>query len=187
MGRKSTFRDDAVFAAVARLLVEAGEARLQGVVAETGVSTGSLYHRFGSREGLLAEAWLDAVGAFQEAFLAALDRGGAQPGLEAALATPRFCRNEPARALILVCCRRSELVCAATPAHLVDRLETVNRKAARAMQDFCARTGIPLETARLGMIGFPLGAVKLYLPARPVPETVDADIARAWQALLDGL
>lgn len=185
MGRKSTFRDEAVFAAVARLLVDEGEARLQAVVAETGVSTGSLYHRFGSREGLLAEAWLDAVRSFQGAFLAALDRPSSPPGLDAALATPRFCRDEPGRARILACCRRSELVSPDTPAHLVKELDAANRHASQALQDFCTRTGIPLETARLGMIGFPLGAVKLYLPDRPVPEAVDAQIARAWRALVE--
>ena len=79
MGRRSTFSDDDVFAAVGRMLVRDGEVRMQSVVAETGVSVGSLYHRFGSREGLLARAWLDTLAAFHDRFLAALDQPGDVP------------------------------------------------------------------------------------------------------------
>ena len=61
MGRPSSFRDETVFAAVARSLVVQGEVRIQTVTQLAGVSTGSIYHRFGSREGLMAASWLDAI------------------------------------------------------------------------------------------------------------------------------
>ena len=183
MGRKSTFRETDIYAAVGRSLVGEGEFRLQSLTELTGVSVGSLYHRFGSREALLAEAWLDALEAFQARFLAALDDARDGPGIAAALATPRFCRDQPARATLLVCCRRSELMGDDAPAPLRARLEMGNRTVAQAMTAFCDHTGLPVEAARLGLIGFPLGAVKLYLPDKPVPGDVDEDIAAAWTAL----
>ncbi|MBO6763923.1 TetR/AcrR family transcriptional regulator [Maricaulis sp.] len=184
MGRRSTFSDDDVFAAVGRMLVRDGEVRMQSVVEETGVSVGSLYHRFGSREGLLARAWLDTLGAFHARFLAALDQPGEVPGLAAALETPRFCRAEPDKALILVCCRRSELMSDNTPEALQAELAAANDRVMVAIDAFCRHTGLPLEIARLGLIGFPLGAVKLYLPGEPVPEALDAEIERAYRAVV---
>ena len=185
MGRRSTFQDEAVFAAVGRTLVRDGEVRMQNVVAETGVSVGSLYHRYGSREGLLAAAWLDALTAFHARFLDALVRDGELPGLEAALETPRFCREAPDRALILVCCRRAELMTANTPEAQMAELETANDWVSEAMNAFCTRTGLPMDIVRLGMIGIPLGAAKLYLPERPVPASLDAEIARAYRAVIE--
>jgi AcrR family transcriptional regulator len=38
----------------------------------TGKSVGSLYHRFGSKEGLVAEVYADALGSYQEALAAEL-------------------------------------------------------------------------------------------------------------------
>ena len=184
MGRRSTFSDDDVFAAVGRMLVRDGEVRMQSVVEETGVSVGSLYHRFGSREGLLARAWLDTLAAFHARFLAALDHPGDVPGLAAALETPRFCRDEPDKALILVCCRRSELMSDNTPEALQAELATANDRVMAAIDAFCRRTGLPLEIARLGLIGFPLGAAKLYMPAEPVPEALDEEIERAYRAVV---
>jgi AcrR family transcriptional regulator len=45
MGRLSTVDDARVFAAVARQMSSAGATTLHALVAETGVSVGSLYHR----------------------------------------------------------------------------------------------------------------------------------------------
>ncbi|MCA3734974.1 MAG: hypothetical protein INE97_06490 [Phenylobacterium sp.] len=56
-----------------------------------GLSTGSLYHRFGSREGLLGETWLNALLAFQPVFVQALKTPSAVG--EIAAVTPRFCRE----------------------------------------------------------------------------------------------
>lgn len=184
MGRRSIFSDDDVFAAVGRMLVRDGEVRMQSVVEETGVSVGSLYHRFGSREGLLARAWLDTLAAFHARFLAALDHPGEVPGLAAALETPLFCRDEPEKALILVCCRRSELMSDNTPEALQAELATANDRVMAAIDAFCRRTGLPVEIAKLGLIGFPLGAVKLYMPGEPVPEALDEEIERAYRAVV---
>jgi AcrR family transcriptional regulator len=184
MGRRSSFNDQDVFAAVGRRMVTAGELRLQAVVADTGVSVGSLYHRFQSREGLLAAAWLDALKAFQAEFAAALEQAGALPGLEAALATPRFCRTAPDRARLLVCVRRSEILSETTPAEFRASIAQANADTAARMQGFCECHGVPEETARLALIGLPLGGVRLYLPDRPVPASLDADIERAFAALI---
>ncbi len=187
MGRMSTVRDDQVFSAVGARLAANGAITLQTVVAETGVSVGSLYHRYGSREGLLALTWLDAVRAFQAQFLAALESEGDDAGVHAALATPQFCRRERQRAIVLSCCRAAEFYSSATPHHLQQDISRVNKAAAAAIRRYARRTGYTLEACRLGLVAFPLAAVRLYLPSRPPPKTLDAYVSAAfWSAVETG-
>ncbi len=185
MGRKSSFQDATIYAAVGRALMRQGDVRLQSIVTETGVSVGSLYHRFGSRDGLLARAWLDALTAFHQRFLEALETQGDWPGLEAALATPRFCRDEPDRALILVCCRRSELITPDVPKDVAAALDRANDRVLSALEAFAEREGLSPDAASLGLVGFPLGAVKLYLPDRPLPDGLEDDVAAAYRTLYE--
>ncbi len=187
MGRLSTVRDDQVFSVVGARLAGDGAITLQTVVDDTGVSVGSLYHRYGSREALLALTWLDAVRAFQTCFLTALESGGDDAGERAALATPRFCRSDHQRAIVLSCCRPAEFFSPATPQHLQKEISNVNKAAAAAIRRYAKCSGYSLEACRLGLIAFPLGAVRLYLPARPVPQALDEYISAAfWSAVETG-
>lgn len=185
MGRLSTVDDTKVFAAVARLMSTTGNLTLQSVVDETRVSIGSLYHRYRSREGLLARAWADAVKAFHAVVVPELDGGAPDAGERAALATPRFCRAERDRAILLACCRRSEFLGEATPADLRAEIEAINDEAAAALARFARRTGVPLDACRLAIVALPLGAVRLYLPAKPVPRAVDDYVRAGCRAVLD--
>lgn len=184
MGRVSTFDDRDVYAAVGARLAAAGKATFADIVADAGVSVGSLYHRFGSREGLLAETFLDALAAFQDAFLSALAPGDFAAAEAAARAVPRFCRNERQRAVVLACCRASEFVSADTPPALARDIARRNRRAAAAIAAFARRNRVRLDTARLALIGVPLGAVRLYLPRRPPPPAVETAVAAACRAVL---
>jgi AcrR family transcriptional regulator len=89
---------DDVLDAARDLVIEAGP-RVVGIRAigqRSGAPSGSLYHRFGSREELLARAWLRAVERFQDGFLRALAApdpreaalGAAAWAVEFALASP---------------------------------------------------------------------------------------------------
>lgn len=186
MGRLSTFEDGDVFAAVGARLARAGRTTFQEIVADTGVSVGSLYHRFASREGLLAETFLDALTAFQSRFIEALSGGDLESGARAALSVPAFCREARAKALVLACCRASEFVTAETPSALREAIARANRRASAALRRFAADNGLDLDAARLALVGFPLGAVRLYLPGRPVPSSIDAAVAAAYWSAVGG-
>jgi AcrR family transcriptional regulator len=184
MGRSSNVRDDLVYAAVARRMVVGGTFSLQNVVDDTGISFGSLYHRYGSREGLLVRAWLDAVSAFQKSFLAALTSGRISAGEDAALATPRFCRRHHVGALILITCRRSEFLAAGVPEPLRREIEDINTNSSAALAEFTAARRLDLELCRMAVVGFPLGAVRLYLPGRTIPKRVDDFVRTGYRALV---
>jgi AcrR family transcriptional regulator len=184
MARRSSFTDHEIFRCVAQQFAFRGRFTIDELTAETGLSMGSIYHRFGSRDGLLAEAWLSAVERFQTVFLEALAPQTLASALDAALATPNFCRSHHGEAVLLACCRRSEFLLPDTPADLRLRIETVNLAAERAMRDLAAAIRRPLLACHLALVAYPLGAVRLYLPSRPVPRTLNAEIAKAVRAAL---
>jgi AcrR family transcriptional regulator len=180
----SNVSDERVFAAVAQRMVMQGTVSLQEIVADTGVSFGSLYHRYRSRDGLLAAAWLEATRTFQTGFLASLCSGSPTAGEDAALETLQFCRIQPDRARILVACRQSEFLGETTPDPLRGEIAEINRAIEAALSDFAADRNKDIALCRLAIIGLPLGAVQLYLPDFLIPETIDEHIRRAYRALM---
>jgi AcrR family transcriptional regulator len=184
MGRKSTFEDARVFAAVGAELAATGRLTIDGLIRTTGLSTGSVYHRFASREALLAETWLDAVQRFQAGFLDALRREMPDAGEEAALATPRFCRTEPEIGVILACCRRTEFLGPEMPQALREQIAALNDETSAALRLFSRRIDRPLLACRLALVAYPLAAVRLFLPQRPVPKSIDAHLIKACRATL---
>lgn len=184
MGRMSRVDDAQVYAAVARRLTTSGGLRLQDIVADTGVSVGSLYHRYGSREGLLARTWLDALLAFQAGFRDEISRGDDDAGERAALSTPRFCRTDRARAVVLACCRKSEFLTPDTPVALQQQIDEANEQAADTVGRFARERGHALEACRIALVAIPLGAVRLYLPDHAVPASVDRYVREAYRAVM---
>jgi AcrR family transcriptional regulator len=184
VGRKSTLDERRVYKVVANELARSGRVTVEALVSATELSMGSIYHRFGSREGLLAEAWLNAVEQFQTRFLAALSPMTIDAAVDAALTTPRFCRSNRDEAVLLACCRQSEFCVSATPAPLRARIESANVAASAAIRRFADRVDRPRLACRLALVAYPLGAVRLYLPERAVPVLLDTEIAKAVRAAL---
>lgn len=184
MGRKSSLDEQEIYRCVAVELATSGRFTVDALKEATDLSVGSIYHRFGSREGLLAETWLNAVERFQGRFLDILAANTLDAGVQAAVVTPRFCRSNPGEAVLLACCRQSEFLNEATPAPLRARISVVNEKVAEALRRFAASIDRPLLNCRLALIAYPLGAVRLYLPKAPVPRRLDAEIIKAARAAL---
>lgn len=184
MGRKSSVDEEDVYGIVASALAGSGRFTVDTLKAASGLSMGSIYHRFGSREGLLAETWLNAIGRFQARFLDAIAPGTLGAGLDAALATPRFCRSNRDEAIVLACCRQAEFLGEATPAPLRKRIAAANDAVGTAIRRFAEAVDRPLLACRLALVAYPLGAVRLYLPHHAVPRRLDAEIAKAVRAAL---
>jgi AcrR family transcriptional regulator len=127
MGRLARFTNDQFIDAAMRIAAAEGPAAVTvaAVAREIGAPVGSVYHRFLSRDVLLAEVWLKIVASFQEAFLRLLENGR---GLEAALHTPRWVRQHPAEARIILLYRREELVAGDWPADLKTKAQDIKRR-----------------------------------------------------------
>jgi AcrR family transcriptional regulator len=185
MGRRARIGEAALFAAVAESFIRNGQVTVASLRAASGLSTGSLYHRFPSREALVAAAWVEA----SARFVAACERALAVPGsrglLEMALATPRFARAHPALAAMLFCCREAEVMGEGAPD---DRREAARALTARldaCIAEAARRAGRPRLPCRLALLAAPEGAVRLYLPLRPPPVSLNSQIRRMATTMLD--
>jgi AcrR family transcriptional regulator len=184
MGRIATFDDQLVYGALGRVLATQGQTTIAAIRDATGLSIGSLYHRFGSREGLMAEAWFHTISLFHSRVASAVDIGGIRGAIEGALATPRFCRTEPSLALLLVCGRASEFLATGTGAPFASKVEALNKKAAKRLGMLAKELDKSVLECQLALVAFPLGAVRTFLPNKPVPESIDATIEKVVLAIL---
>lgn len=98
MPRPRIHDTDRVLDAVESLAVSSGPATvtIRAISAAVGVSNGALYHSFGSRAGLLAQAWLRAGRRFLEAQTAVVDAALAAPGRAAAIEAVAAAADTPA-------------------------------------------------------------------------------------------
>jgi AcrR family transcriptional regulator len=98
-------RRRAILDAALAVFLESGvdAAAVEDVRRRSGASVGSLYHRFGSKEGIAAAVYVDALRDYQVEFIAALDgaRDAADGVGSAVRAHMRWVRRNPDRAQFL--------------------------------------------------------------------------------------
>ena len=169
-------RDD-VLDATRKLILERGiqSATVDAIASESGAPIGSLYHRFRSRNALLAELWIRAVVRSQSAFLAALQQiDPTQAAVDAALSIFDFVRQHPDDARLLAAFRREDLLPRAHSAGVVRRLKGLNRPLEGGVRDlahrlFCKTTSTTIAQTMLAVVDMPMGAIRRYLLAGKEP------------------
>lgn len=108
MGRTARFNDQHFITAAQAILAAEGLPGLtmQKIAGEAGATTGSVYHRFDSIDGIAALAWIEAAEAFQRGFQLALLRPAAAGLYDAVLAgalySPEWSRQNLTQALVLL-------------------------------------------------------------------------------------
>jgi AcrR family transcriptional regulator len=167
---------------------------IEAIAAASGAPTGSIYHRFRSRDELLASLWIRAVRRSQAAFAAAASEHDEprEAALAAAASIVDFCEEHPADAQLLVALRREDLIQALPAGPLNDDLQELNRPVEKtivqlAQRLFGRRTRPAIERTLLAVFDVPYGAARRHLIAgRPLPPGLRDDVTRAAAAVLDG-
>jgi AcrR family transcriptional regulator len=176
------------------LLLDEGSrsATMEAIADVSGAPTGSIYHRFGSRDELIARLWIRAVYRSQASFIAALEREDArEAALAAAMSIIDFCEEHPADAQLLVAFRREDLVTAIPKGTLADELEALNRPVERAVVQLAhrlygSRSRAALDRTLLATFDLPYGAARRYLiTGTPLPAGLRRDLARGIAAVID--
>jgi AcrR family transcriptional regulator len=167
-------------------------ATVEAIARSSGAPSGTIYHRFGSRDEMIARLWIRGVQRSQESFLAAID--GLEPragGLAGGLSIIDFCAREPADAQLLVAFRHDELVRNAPTGALAEELEQLNQPVERAVVDLARglygrASRAALDRVLLAVFDLPYGAVRRHLIAgKPLPPGLRDDLARAIAAVVD--
>ena len=177
-------------AARALVLAEGPRAASVGAIAKaSGAPAGTLYHRFANRDGILAAAWLRALGRFQSRALAATADTVLESAVATAVAAIDFLRAVPDDARLLVALRPSDLLdgepdedlqqtLAAQNAPLIERLNTFARELYGSGDPRC------IDAVARAIVDLPYAVVRRHANSAPIPDWLEADVAAASRALL---
>jgi AcrR family transcriptional regulator len=156
----------------------------------SGAPAGTLYHRFGNRDGILRAAWLRALERFQARWLeAARDPDPLEAGVAMATSVVAFARACPDDARLLLTLRPRDLLDAGPDAELRELQRAMNapleaelRRVARALRgraDARALDGVVRAT-----IDLPYGTVRRHAHKATMPRWLERDVAAAARHLL---
>jgi AcrR family transcriptional regulator len=195
VGRPRTHDTDAMLDAARAIALEQGAraVTVEAIAARSGAPVGSLYHRFGSRDALLAATWERALARFQPGFVDALH--GEDP-VAAALAGARwilaFAREQPDDARLLAAFRPADVL-GAPGGPAAARLQAGNEQILGALRELArplpaARRARGLDVLSLAVVDITGGAVRRrLLAAQPIDEAFEEDVLAAVVAVLGRL
>ncbi len=176
MGRKPQYTaDDILDAALALVSTGGPSAATATAIGRTlGAPSGSIYHRFSSRDELMARLWLRSIARYQAGILAALALPDPQEALAAAIdhafEWTGTNRNE---ALLLLQYEKADLV-ARWPDTLAADLAALNSQVRMALREYAGRqfggvTPEVLDKVVFALIDMPYAAVRRHLPDKGDP------------------
>lgn len=193
MPRPRLHTTDGILDAARDLVLERGAraATVDRIVARSGAPKGSVYHRFGTLDDLLAAMWLRAVRRVQTRSFAALEHDDpVEAAVGAALALHDFARSDPADARLLAAIRREDLLGGAEDPELVRALREVNRPLAEATKLLARRlygraSRAAIERTLTAVSDLPQGAIRRHLiEGRPLPPSLRPQLEAAVRAAL---
>lgn len=170
MGRISRFSAEQILDAAQELLVRGGSeaATVTGIAEMLGAPSGSIYHRFASRDLIIATLWVRTVHNFQSGYLRALnnpDRATAQ--IDAVRHILSWSDSNPEGARLLLRHSRDQLL-RDWPEALGVELGVLNDNVRLALTSFASDwfgsvNPERIGRARLALIELPYAAVRLHL------------------------
>ena len=176
--------------AAATLAAEHGPAgvTVAGVAEASGAPSGTLYHRFGNRAGLLASVWLRAVTEFQAGYLEALEREPVEEACVAAALHVVGWSREHGRELRILQRGPSGFEIAAAPDAVREGIDAAQARLDAAWERTAARLAGADEDAReivlLTTVELPYALARRHLRTGSIPARVDAVLERSARAIL---
>ncbi|WP_067718254.1 TetR/AcrR family transcriptional regulator [Nocardia yamanashiensis] len=165
-------------------------ASVAAIAEASGAPVGTLYHRFGNRNGVLTAAWIRALERFQSRVMAGTDT---DDPLEAAVGMTvgsvvfgRECADD---ARLLLNLRFRDLLDGAPDTEFRDRLATMNaplieqlHRVARGV--FGSDGPREIDSVSRAVVDLPYAALRRHAHADTLPEWLEEDLAAATRTLL---
>jgi AcrR family transcriptional regulator len=172
-------------------------ASVAAIAKASGAPAGTLYHRFGNRDGVVTAAWLRALERFQSRALAAGADAGADTALDTALETATamavvaigFARELPDDARLLLTIRPDDLVDGQPDAAFRETLAAMNaplseRVRGLAVQLYGSSDPRALDAVNRAVSDLPYAVVRRHAYDDPLPDWLESDVAAAARAVL---
>jgi AcrR family transcriptional regulator len=177
----------------ARALVLDGGPRAASVAAiakASGAPAGTLYHRFGNRDGILAAAWLRALQRFQARALAADAQTALETATAMAVAAVRFARELPEDARLLLTIRPGDLLDGEPDASFQQTLAAMNkpltdRVGALSRKLYGHSDSRSVDAVTRAVADLPYAVVRRHARDDPMPAWLEADVAASVRAVLE--
>ena len=176
----------------ARALVLDGGPRAASVAAiarASGAPAGTLYHRFGNRDGILTAAWLRALKRFQTRALAADGDTPADTAVAMAVAAVGFARDLPDDARLLLTIRPGDLLDDEPDATFQQTVAGMNapliaRVRELAQQLYGRGDSRATDAVSRAVTDLPYAVVRRHAYDEPMPSWLEADVAASARAVL---
>ncbi|MDO4259028.1 MAG: TetR/AcrR family transcriptional regulator [Actinomycetaceae bacterium] len=194
MGRTAKYTDESILDAALALVSEGGahHATVVAIAARLGAPSGSIYHRFTSRDLILAQLWIRTVKRFQVGFLDALALDNTtEAATKAVTHTLEWSTEHHDEARVLTMYRREDLV-ALWPDELGEELLTLNDQVKQSLLAFTERhfgttTTKTRGLARFALIDLPYAAARqVILSNTPPAPWLHEAVVTAALAVLNG-
>ncbi|MCL2483309.1 MAG: TetR/AcrR family transcriptional regulator [Propionibacteriaceae bacterium] len=194
MGRHQLYTSDQILdAAMDAVAIHGRAATLAQVCAQIGAPSGSIYHRFGSRDEVMMRLWMRSIHRFHGR-LFEVGSGQADAGdvlVTMAVATAQYCRHLPREALSMTLFSHERLM-ASVPDHLRDEAGGINDEFFALLLRLATERFPHLkDDERLlpfvftAVVGLCYGLVRPYIIDQiPVPEWLDSVIHDSCRAAL---
>ena len=168
MPRPELHPTDSILDAARRVILEEGlgAATVAAIAQSSGAPVGSIYHRFGSVDALLAEMWIRAVRRSQARFAEAADRSDPlEAAVAAALSVYDFCVDHPADGRLLLSFRPEDLAAGRIEPTQRSELERLNEPVQAVVTDLARRlygrvSRRSLDRVLMAVFDLPHGAVR---------------------------
>jgi len=182
---------DAILDAARGLVLAEGPraASVAAIAKASGAPVGTLYHRFGNRDGVVTAVWLRALERFQSRAMAASGSDPLEVAVEMAVAAVDFAEDCSEDARLLLTIRPGDLRDAEPDSEFTATLAAMNaplvkRVAELARQLYGRGDARNIDAVTRAVVDLPYAVVRRHAHDDGLPPWVRADLAESVRALL---
>jgi AcrR family transcriptional regulator len=165
-------------------------ASIASIAKVSGAPAGTLYHRFGNRDGILAAAWLRALDRFQAQAMAAEADSALDGAVAMAVSVIGFARELPEDARLLLLIRPDDLLDGdADVAGLREAIDTRNAPLRARLVEFAralygSADARSLDAVSRAVVDLPYAVVRRHAHRERLPSWLEDDVAASVRAVL---
>jgi AcrR family transcriptional regulator len=182
---------DAILDATRALVLAEGPraASVSAIAKVSGAPAGTLYHRFGNRDGVVTAAWLRALERFQAGVMAADRADALETCVAMAAAAVEFARHHNEDARLLLTMRPDDLRDAEPDPSFDATLTAMNAPLRQRLHHLTRRLGgrgdaRSVDAVYRAVVDLPYAVVRRHAHDDPWPRWLTADVEASVRALL---